>query len=280
MRLRTVVLLVALALVIGVGVAFWRGSGPLPDPEGCLASDGGHTVALDPEQGQNATLIAAIGVRRGLPARAVSIALATAYQESKIRNLPSGDRDSLGLFQQRPSQGWGTRQQISNPYYSINAFYDVLAKIKNYQSMRITDAAQKVQRSGFPEAYQDHAARRAHAGLGAHRLQPGRQVHLRGAPAQRQGLRRQRGPAGPSGLTAPSTSPARAPARTSPSRSAAQPAGAWAGRSRSSWSPTAATLRQDLVAYDGKRWRTGRDSEDGWTKGSEGSATRLVVEMG
>ena len=110
-----------------------------------------------PSRAENATLIAAIGVRRGLPARAVSIALATAYQESKIRNLTSGDRDSLGLFQQRPSQGWGTPQQISNPYYSINAFYDVLAKIENYQSMRITDAAQKVQRSGFPEAYQDHA---------------------------------------------------------------------------------------------------------------------------
>ncbi len=157
MRLRTIALLVALAVVIGVGVAFWRGSGPLPDPEGCRASVAGHTVDLDPEQGRNATLIAAIGVRRGLPARAVSIALATAYQESKIRNLTSGDRDSLGLFQQRPSQGWGTRQQISDPYYSINAFYDVLAKIKNYQSMRITEAAQKVQRSGFPEAYQDHA---------------------------------------------------------------------------------------------------------------------------
>ena len=102
-------------------------------------------------------MIAAVGVRRGLPARAVSIALATAYQESKIRNLPSGDRDSLGIFQQRPSQGWGSPRQLRNRYYAINAFYDALQKVDGYEHMRITEAAQKVQRSGFPEAYEAHA---------------------------------------------------------------------------------------------------------------------------
>jgi hypothetical protein len=88
----------------------------------------------------------------------VSIALATAYQESKIRNLDHGDRDSLGIFQQRPSMGWGTAKQITDPYYAANKFYDELEKVDGYQSMRITEAAQKVQRSGFPEAYEDHAA--------------------------------------------------------------------------------------------------------------------------
>ena len=78
-----------------------------------------------------------------MPARAATIALATAYQESGLRNLDHGDRYSLGLFQQRPSQGWGTRNQMQDPYYSINAFYDALAKIKDYQSLRITVAAQK-----------------------------------------------------------------------------------------------------------------------------------------
>ena len=96
-------------------------------------------------------------MQRGLPARAASIALATAYQESKIVNLEHGDRDSIGIFQQRPSQGWGTREQILDPVYSINAFYDALERIDGYRSMRITEAAQEVQRSGFPEAYEDHA---------------------------------------------------------------------------------------------------------------------------
>jgi len=145
--------------VVGAGiVAVKLGFGPLPDPEGCTARAGGRTVELDTEQSENAALIAAVGVRRGLPARAASIALATAYQESKITNIEHGDRDSLGLFQQRPSQGWGTEEEILNPYYAINAFYDALVKIEGYEDMRITEAAQEVQRSGFPEAYEDHAA--------------------------------------------------------------------------------------------------------------------------
>jgi hypothetical protein len=115
-------------------------------------------VDLSTEQAENATAIVAVGVRRGLPARATSIALATAYQESKLRNLDHGDRDSLGLFQQRPSQGWGTAAQIQDPYYAVNKFYDALVKVDGYQTMRITEAAQEVQRSGFPEAYEDHAA--------------------------------------------------------------------------------------------------------------------------
>src|SRR3954451_8626275 len=149
--------LAIVAVVAAVTVAVWRGTGPLPDPPGCSAAVAGHAVDLAPDQATNAALIAAIGVRRGLPARAVSIALATAYQESKIRNLTRGDRDSVGIFQQRPSQGWGTVAQISDEYYAINKFYDALGKIHGYQSMRITEAAQKVQRSGYPEAYEAHA---------------------------------------------------------------------------------------------------------------------------
>jgi len=279
MRLRTIALLVALAVVAGVGVAFWRGSGPLPDPEGCRASVDGRSVTLDPEQGRNATLIAAIGVRRGLPARAVSIALATAYQESKIRNLPSGDRDSLGLFQQRPSQGWGTRREISNPYYSINAFYDVLAKIKNYQAMRITEAAQKVQRSGFPEAYQEHAPdARTLASVLTGYSTGGKftcVVHQpTGHGSGDRVVRQVRQAYGAIDI-----------ARTGTRQDVALHVSGAGGR-RLAWSVAqfvvahGGDLRQDLVAYDGKRWRTGRHSEEGWTKGSEGSATRLVIEMG
>jgi hypothetical protein len=114
-------------------------------------------VDLTTAQSENAALIAAVAVRRGLPARAVSIALATAFQESKLRNIDYGDRDSVGLFQQRPSQGWGTEEELLDPTYAANAFYDELEEVDGYQDMRITEAAQAVQRSGFPEAYEEHA---------------------------------------------------------------------------------------------------------------------------
>ena len=164
MRFRTGAALVALA---GVGVATAVGYGvhdllddvsPLFQPDECTATVSGHTVTLDPEQAENAALITAVSVGRGMPARAATIALATAYQESKLYNLETGDRDSAGLFQQRPSQGWGTRAQVMDPYYATNAFYDALEKVDGYEDMRVTVAAQEVQRSGFPEAYADHEA--------------------------------------------------------------------------------------------------------------------------
>jgi hypothetical protein len=99
-----------------------------------------------------------VSVRRGLPARAASIAMATVYQETGIRNLDYGDRDSVGLFQQRPSQGWGTAEQLMNPYYATGEFYDALVKIDNWETDDINDVAQQVQRSGYPEAYRDHEA--------------------------------------------------------------------------------------------------------------------------
>ncbi len=114
------------------------------------------TETFDPEQTGNAALIAALSLKRDMPPRAATIALTTAIQESKIRNLRYGDRDSLGLFQQRPSQGWGTEEEILDPVYSTNTFFDALVKYKGYESADITTIAQKVQKSGFPEAYRDH----------------------------------------------------------------------------------------------------------------------------
>ncbi|MBA3234145.1 MAG: hypothetical protein H0T17_09400 [Propionibacteriales bacterium] len=148
---------IATALVAGgIWYAAQTGLGPFADPESCTATVEGHTVALSTEQAENASIIAAVAERRSLPARAISIAIATAYQESKLENLDSGDRDSLGLFQQRPSQGWGTPGQITDPYYATDAFYDALVKVDGYQDMEITEAAQEVQRSAFPDAYADH----------------------------------------------------------------------------------------------------------------------------
>jgi hypothetical protein len=164
MKVRTGVAVVALA---GVGVAAAVGYGvsslvddvaPFLRSDECHATVSGRTVELSVEQAENAALITAISVQRGMPARAATIALATAYQESKLYNIESGDRDSLGLFQQRPSQGWGSPEQVLDPYYATNAFYDELAEIEGYETMEVTDAAQQVQRSGFPEAYADHEA--------------------------------------------------------------------------------------------------------------------------
>ncbi len=156
---RLVVGTAALALVAGsVWYAVRTGVGPLPDPERCIASVEGHSVALSTQQAENAAIIAGVAQRRGLPARAVSIAMATAYQESKLENIDHGDRDSVGLFQQRPSQGWGKPEQIMDPHYAANAFYDELLNVDGYESMEITDAAQAVQRSAYPDAYADHEA--------------------------------------------------------------------------------------------------------------------------
>lgn len=146
------------AAAVGGYVAWHEGVGPLPDPEECTATAGGHTATLSVEQAENASIIAAVAQRRGLPARAISIAIATAIQESKLRNLEGGDRDSIGIFQQRPSQGWGSPRQLNDPYYAANAFYDALVTVDGYQKMKITEAAQAVQRSAFPDAYADHEA--------------------------------------------------------------------------------------------------------------------------
>lgn len=109
-----------------------------------------------PEQAANAATISAVGTSRGLPERAVAIALATSLQESGLRNIRHGDRDSLGLFQQRPSQGWGTTKEIMDPAYAAGAFYEHLAKVPDYTRLPLTVAAQRVQRSGFPQAYAKH----------------------------------------------------------------------------------------------------------------------------
>jgi hypothetical protein len=149
-----------LALVAVGGWVVLRGKDVLPfrASEQCSADAGGHTVALDLSQARYAGLIAAIAVERGLPARAVSIALAAAFQESNLQNLKGGDRDSAGLFQQRPSQGWGTKAEVRDPVHATNAFYDALSRVDGYEQLDITVAAQEVQRSGFPDAYADHEA--------------------------------------------------------------------------------------------------------------------------
>ncbi|WP_019072066.1 hypothetical protein [Streptomyces hokutonensis] len=126
---------------------------------GCKVVSGkgdGQEFEFTQEQTMNAATIAAVGTGRGMPERAVTIALATAIQESQLVNITHGDRDSLGLFQQRPSQGWGTEKEIMDPTYAAGVFYEHLAKVDDYQKLPLTVAAQRVQRSGYPEAYAKH----------------------------------------------------------------------------------------------------------------------------
>jgi hypothetical protein len=157
LRTTAVGAVVVLGAVATTLVLVERGGVPrLLDTSGCTAEVDGHTVEVDLEQAENAALIAAVSIERGLPARAASIALATAFQESKLYNIEYGDRDSVGLFQQRTSQGWGTVAELMDPVYATNAFYDALVEIDGYREMEITEAAQAVQRSAYPDAYADH----------------------------------------------------------------------------------------------------------------------------
>ena len=119
----------------------------------CTARIDNEHYRLSVEQASNARTIAAVGVESRVPHHAVTVALATALQESQLRNLVGGDRDSVGLFQQRPSQGWGSYAQLHEPRYAAAGFYRALAHVSGWSTMSVTEAAQHVQRSAAPDAY-------------------------------------------------------------------------------------------------------------------------------
>lgn len=132
-----------------------------PVTASCTAGPAGGVAGFGAEQIGNATVIVAVGRELGAPERAWVIALATAMQESSLRNIDHGDRDSLGLYQQRPSQGWGSPAQVTDPRYAARIFYERLLAIPGWDAMALTEAAQRVQRSAHPNAYakwEDEAA--------------------------------------------------------------------------------------------------------------------------
>lgn len=151
--------LVGVLIVLGLlaGGAIWAlsklGHLSIFQSSGCTASSPAGSMSLDLEQAQNASIITAVGVSLNVPTFGIRVALATARQESKLHNLGYGDRDSVGLFQQRPSQGWGTTAQIMDPVYSTTKFYQALVAVPGWQSLPLTQAAQAVQHSGAPDAY-------------------------------------------------------------------------------------------------------------------------------
>ena len=157
MRRRRWVAAVAVAVVAAVGATIAVQSllhEVNPPPPACRIGNGPEALLLDTEQAANATTITAVAHRMKLPHHAVTIALATVLQESKMHNVPYGDRDSVGLFQQRPSQGWGTPAQLLTPSYAAAAFYQHLEKVRGWQQLPVAEAAQDVQHSADGSGYE------------------------------------------------------------------------------------------------------------------------------
>jgi len=155
-RRRLVVAGAVVVVVVVVGMALIRVGTQTPRHQAapsCTATAPTGQATLELDQAANAATIAAVGKREGLSDHAVTIGLATALQESRLMNLDYGDADSVGLFQQRPSQGWGTPAQLLSPRYAAASFYRALTKVQGWPTMEVTDAAQHVQRSAAPNAY-------------------------------------------------------------------------------------------------------------------------------
>ncbi|ARZ68073.1 hypothetical protein SMD11_2424 [Streptomyces albireticuli] len=295
--LRIVAACAVLLALIGYGVAQLVTGGP--GAPRCTVRANGESYSLSPEQAVNAATISAVGSARGLPERAVTIALATAMQESGLRNIHHGDRDSLGLFQQRPTQGWGSAAQITDPVYAAGKFYDHLVEVPGYSRLPLTVAAQKVQRSGFPQAYAKHEpdasllasglTGRATAAFSC-TTSPG--DGKPGDPsAVRAKLRREFGDTvtptvadGRGGAGAGATAGAAARTVTVPARGTGTDGGPERqGWQLASWAVAhAAELRISRVSFDGRVW-TAADSGDGWRRsedapdGPGGTADRVSV---
>ncbi|OLR90193.1 C40 family peptidase [Actinokineospora bangkokensis] len=133
-----------------------------PSSTAPAASGAEAAQRLNPEQQGTVAAIITIGKQRGLPPLAWQVAIQAGMTESGLRSLGYGDRDSLGIFQMRPSMGWGSPEQVTNPEYAINKFYDVLTKLPDWEQQRPGDSAQDVERSAFPERYHRWEAMAAH----------------------------------------------------------------------------------------------------------------------
>ncbi|MET9452429.1 heavy metal transporter [Streptomyces cinerochromogenes] len=294
-------LLVLCGVVAYLVVQYVTGGGGARGCKVVSASGDGASYEFTPEQAVNAATIAAVGTGRGMPERAVTIALATALQESGLRNIEHGDRDSLGLFQQRPSQGWGTQRQIMDPSYAAGIFYAHLAKVPDYTGLPLTVAAQRVQRSGYPEAYAKHerdAALLAAAltGRAAATLtcdgRPERTASATGPDAVRDALVRDFGRdalqetgAVVGGTPVPSPSPSPSVTATAHGRTVTVPvrqgsaktAATGLGERTRGWQlaqwavANSSALHIERVSYAGRVWTAGSESDAWRTAGSEGA---------
>jgi hypothetical protein len=159
---RPLIVLIVIAALLGMGAyaaysAYQRFMVQVLTVPGCQAGTGQNVIPLDFGQAADAATVAGVAVREHLPARALTIAYAAAFQESKLENLSYGDRDSVGIFQQRPSQGWGTAAQLQDPAYAAQAFFGALVKVPHYATIPVYQAAQAVQQSADGYAYDQYA---------------------------------------------------------------------------------------------------------------------------
>jgi len=147
---------VAVIVIIIAFLAFFKAKHlqfPAAGVSGCVVHGNRFDVPLEASQAAIAATIAGVAAHRTMPVRAVTIAYAAALQESDLANLAYGDRDSVGVFQQRPSQGWGSRQHLLDPVYASTRFFAALAAIPGYRKLAVDKAAQDVQRSADGSAY-------------------------------------------------------------------------------------------------------------------------------
>jgi hypothetical protein len=159
---RPVTVLIVLAVLLGGGAyagytVYHRFAVQLFTQPGCQAGLGQNALPLDFVQASDAAIIAGVAARERLPRRALTIAYATALQESKLENLTYGDLDSVGVFQQRPSEGWGSAAHLEDPEFAATAFFRALVKVPGWAKMPVYQAAQDVQHSADGYAYQQYA---------------------------------------------------------------------------------------------------------------------------
>lgn len=280
-----VLVVVVIALGAGGYAAFTRAR-PYLHGSNCEVRTTVGKMPLDLEQAANAATIAAVAFRKRLPERAVVIAYATAIQESHIRNLAGGDRDSVGMFQQRPSQGWGSPDKLRDPVQSTSKFFDALVKVKDYLDRDLHDAAQTVQRSADGEAYAQHEPdgkllARAFTGRepGTVRcwFSPDRKTEPRRAEALRE-MRRAFG--GRLQVATPQALVSRTetqPATPSPDPEAVEVTNARTGWAVATWAVTHAQVYGlTEVRHDGRRWAADA-GHDGWTPDPKAPKDRVVI---
>jgi len=250
---------------------------------GCQAGSGTSAVSLDTEQASIAATIAAVAAHERLPRHALTVAYAAAMQESHMHNLNYGDRDSVGVFQQRPSEGWGTTSELENPVYATSRFFAALTRVPGYLQLPVDEAAQAVQHSADGSAYSQYDLT-AGALTGAFTGQWPRAVWCwyTSGPQPKTDLA-----AAGQGLAAAFGAPGRdgAVIRFATSRSAKSPAAAMRVRKASAWT-VASWLVTHARAYgisdvrcDGYEWSTA-DGSQGWRPDAGSASGSILLHLG
>lgn len=245
-----------------------------PEP-GCRLTLSDGTYELEADQAVNMTTVGGVAYSRDLPEEAVTVAYATVWQESRFYNIGYGDRDSVGLFQQRPSQEWGDPEEIMDPVFASRSFYDALIEVDGWEDMPVYEAAQQVQRSAHGFAYDQHetlSRRMAEAFTGGEGTDVTCWFDAETAEALREG---EADTAGAEEEIARvfGTDPAVLPVDSEPRTGDL-------GRAMAQWAVThAEEYGLSSVSYENLRWRAsdGMDGAEQWTELEESTDGRLVL---